>query len=142
MKDFVEKYFFNRRKKRINSRSLLNIFPKFQQWRSSHQRCSEVFCSTRTPLGDCFWIKWFMNYLWIYFEMKYMILNNLNSLPIWVPPRYCKCKFLHTLMKIIGQIYNSEFFMHMSDSYPEKMEGSILISCPFIRRRLNSLVFI
>ena len=131
-----------------------------------------------------------MNYLWIYFEMKDMILNNhhiiirrifliwlfhanagkwylskqltkycafssvscwwgscfitcvLCYLPIWVPPRYCKFKFLHILMKVIGQICHGEFFMHMSDSYPEKKEGSILISCTFIRRRLISLVFI
>ena len=45
-------------------------------------------------------------------------------------------------MKIIGQICHGEFFMHMSDSYPEKMEGSILISYTFVRRQLISLVSI
>ena len=37
---------------------------------------------------------------------------------------------------------HGELFMHMPDSYIEKMEGSILISYMFVRRQLIALVFI
>ena len=130
-----------------------------------------------------------MNYLWIYFEMKYMILNNLHIIICWIflgwlfhanagkwyslkqLRKHCAFQFLvdQALALLLAFCVNCRFefdlgiemqvssyfnennrtnlpwwifHAYVRQSYPEKMEGSILIFCAFIRMRLISLVFI
>ena len=75
--------------------------------------CLCFFCFFFLYIYNCVYTISIYNFFFLYIQFLYIYCVLCKS-KIWVPPRCCKCKLLHILMKIIGQICQGEFFMHMS----------------------------